>query len=217
MDLIIPEALKGRINPIVTCVIEGILDEEDLRALALGAPPSVPGAPPPEVDDPADLKKVREKHHSVARLIASGGMSQRMVATITGYTEGYLSVLLNNPAMIELVEMYRIQSGAANAIITEKLKTVGGKALEKLEGKIDAGDLNANELIQAAKLGMDRAGHGPTSSSRHVEEKHLVDHAELTRLHNEARRGSAEYTVPVEQVRKALTDARPAPETSDEG
>lgn len=198
-------------HKIITCEIEGLVDEDDLRAMATGqaAPSAIAAAEGDsqpealEVDDPTNMSKIREKWHNVARLV-SKGMTHRLVASITGYDPNYLSVLLNNPAMQELVEMYRIQAGSAAEVITEKLRTVGGKALEKLAEKIDADGLNANELIQASKLGLDRSGHGPSSSTTHVAEVHHVDHAALMEQMRKARSGSREYIVPVHEVRDAL-------------
>lgn len=207
----IPEELN-EITPIVTCTIEGILEVDDLRELA---DPALAGTEPPaalEVEDPGNLKKIREKHHSVARLIA-GGMTQRMVAQLSGYNESYVSVLLNNPAMTELIEMYRIQQGAATAVITEKLKTVGLKAVEKLEEQMDEGKLSNQELLAAAKLGLDRGGHGPQSKHHVVNENHSIDHTRLAELNNKARANSREFIVPVSEVRQAVL---PAPEDDNE-
>jgi len=211
-SLVIPDAAK-RAVPIVTCVIEGILDHEDLRMLAVGEhSPEVIAAAAADIDDPSDLKKLREKHHAVARLVAAG-MTQRLTAAITGYTESYISILLNAPAVQELVEMYRIQNGAATQVITEKLKTVGLKALERLDSRIEADGLNNQELLAAAKLGMDRSGHGP-QSTRHVhEERHLIDHAEIAKLDQEARRGSRPYIISPQEARRRL----PAPSVGDAG
>lgn len=203
-DLIVPEGLQ--IKPtMTTCTIEGSIDEEDLRQLMLG-----PGDASVDADDPSDLKKIREKHHHVARLIAEG-MSQRLVSSISGYTESYISILLNSPAMVELVELYRMKNGAAVEVATEKLKTVGLKALEKLDTKIDNDELSNLELLSAAKLGLDRSGHGPQSKQALVSEHHVIDHARLTELNAEAKRRNAEYIVPQEEVREALQPALPAP------
>lgn len=206
--LIIPPEAQGA-PQIVTCTVEGIVDEDDLRRIVSEAGGKAPSAEPE--DNPGNLKKIREKHHSVARMIAVGGLSQRMVAQLSGYTESYLSILLNNPAMQELIEMYRIQSGAATAVITEKLKTVGLKAVEKLDERLEANELNNQELLAAAKLGLDRGGHGPQSKSHIVSEHHNIDHARLAELNAEARRRSSEFIVPVEEVRGAL-----APPAKDE-
>lgn len=198
---------------IITCTIEGIVDEDDLRLLASGASlqsehlngdSTMPRHE--EVDDPASLKRVREKHHSVARLIATG-MSESLVATISNYTPQYLSVLLNNPAMEELIATYRLQNGQQAQVIGEKLRSVGLRAVEKLEGKMD--EMNASELTAVAKLGLDRSGHGPSSTQRNVNENHQIDHASLLALNRRAREDSKEFIIAVADVRQSLL---PAPE-----
>lgn len=205
-QIIVPEGLQVR-PTMTTCTIEGSLEEEDLRQLLVQTSDVEP-------EDPTDLKKLREKHHHVARLIADG-LTQRLVANICGYHETYISILLNSPAMQELVELYRIKNGAAVSLATEKLKSVGLKALERLDEKIDADELNNQELLGAAKLGLDRAGHGPTSTQKHVGEHHVFDHAKLSELNQEARRRNADYIVPQEEVRESLK-ALPAPDEKDD-
>lgn len=208
-QLVVPEGLQFK-PTMTTCVVEGALEEEDLRQLIMTTSDVVP-----DQDDPTDLKKIKEKHHHVARLIADG-LSNRLVSSITGYTESYLSVLLNAPAMIELVEMYRLKNGAANQLITEKLKTVGLKALERLDARIDADELDNNELISAGKLGMDRSGHGPSSTHKVDLEQHVFDHAKLAELNAAAKRRNAEYIVPQDDVREALKLPAPDKEKSDD-
>lgn len=198
--------------PMVTCTVEGILEESDLRELMLGV--EAAAGEPTDEDDPSDLKKVRERHHSVARMIA-GGLNQRMVSQLCGYTEGYLSILLNNPAMQELIELYRIQTGAAQAVAIEKLRTVGMKALESLEEDLDAGTLSKQEKLGLAKLGLDRGELGPSSKSHVVREDHLFNHTELEMRNANARARNRDFIVPAEEVRRTL--APPAPkEQSDE-
>lgn len=206
-SLVVPEGLQLR-PQMTTCTIEGQLEEEDLRELIMST-----GDVTPEEDNPADLKKIREKHHHVARLVADG-LQQRMVASITGYQESYISILLNNPSMIELVELYRIRNGKAVEIATEKLRTVGLKALEKLDAKIENDDLSNLELIATSKLGLDRGGLGPSSTHRNLTEQHVFDHAKLAELSKEARRRNSEYVVPQDHVRDALR--LPSPEPSNE-
>lgn len=193
-----PDAVPKRI---VTCVVEGILEETDLRELMLSVEDAA--GEPVEDEDPSDLKRIKEKHHSVARMIASG-LTQRMVSQLCGYTESYLSILLNNPAMEELVSFYRIQAGHSAQLIGEKLRTVGLKAVEKLEEKIDADLLTNQELLSAGKLGLDRSGHGPSSTSHVVREEHIFDHAELARRNRDAELRNQQYIVPASEVRKAL-------------
>lgn len=208
-SLIIPEDVQ-KPRPLVTCTVEGILEEEDLRLLVGQALAAVEHTVPEADENPNDLKKLREKHHSVARLIA-GGMQQRMCAQICGYTESYISVLLNSPAMQELVEMYRIQQNANQQLVVEKLQTVGLQAIEKLTERLEKNELNNNDLIQTAKLGLDRSNFGPSSKQHVVSETRIIDAAKLAELNAEARRASSEHIVRTSEVRKAL----PKPEDSN--
>lgn len=209
-DIAIPPEARNA-TPIITCTIEGVIEEQDLAALAFASPALLhPEQLAIETEDPADLKKLREKHHSVARMIAAG-LNQRMVSQICGYTESYISVLLNNPSMQELIELYRIQNGAAGQVIVEKLRTVGMKAIEKLDEKIDNDKLNNNELIQAAKLGLDRSDHGPTSRSHHIHENHHIDHAQIVEATRRAKEKNVTRVHNIDEVRGAL----PAPKEDD--
>ena len=212
-NLHIPETLK-QITPIITCTIEGILEPEDIRRLLV--PTVGDGGPPPslhvEPEDLNDLKKIREKHHSLARAVASG-IPQGMAGRICGYSESYVSVLLGSPAIKELVEMYRVQNGSASAVISEKLRTVGLKAVEKIDERLEADVENKIDLTvlkEIAKLGLDRAGHGPSSTHHVIEEK--VDHVKIAELNLRARERSAQFIVPVHEVRQAVL---PAPSSDD--
>jgi hypothetical protein len=211
-DIVVPDGAVELGKQLVTCTVEGILEESDLRELMLGAEVAAAAAPE-ELDDPADLKKIRERHHSVARMIA-GGLNQRMVSQLCGYTESYLSVLLNNPSMQELIELYRIQNGGGTALITEKLRTVGLKALEKLDQQLEAGNLSNNDLLQLGKLGLDRGGFGPQSKHHVVNETHLFDHSEIAARNKAALDRNRAYVVPADEVRKAIPQPEQNGETS---
>jgi hypothetical protein len=178
---------------VITCTIEGIVEEGDLARLTSRAPP-------PAGTTAGDLNRIREKHHSVARLIASG-MTQRLVATVTGYTEGYLSVMLNAPGMQELISYYRSGHDAAHQVVVERLRSVAMKSIEKLDERLDSDDVEDSTLLAAAKLGLDRAGHGPRSEIHSVSEHHIFDHNELLRLNRQARREAADDIV---QLPRAL-------------
>jgi hypothetical protein len=217
MNIVLPE-IDVAASRIVTATIEGILEEEDLLGL-LNAVHVADDTGNKTVhvatsnvvkplSEPPSLKRIKERHHGVARLIASG-LSQSMVAAITNYNEQYLSVLLNNPAMEELVSLYRMQQNKSAEIITEKLRTVGTMALEKLADRME--DLDDNTLVSVAKLGLDRAGHGPASTQKIQQETHFIDHGELMRLNAEARKRNEEYITPMRSVRAAL----PAPKEDE--
>jgi hypothetical protein len=187
------------LQQIITCEIEGELEFSDMQRL-LGAASSQPPAtaspftPDPDLPPPAaldasrvDIQRIRERHHSAARLVAQN-FQQGIVASITGYTEAYLSTLLDSPAMRELVGHYRAQQGNSAEIVAERLRTVAMSAVDHLATKLEANpdSLTATELVAVAKLGLDRSGHGPTSTQVHQASLHVVDYAELKRLNRAA-------------------------------
>lgn len=197
--------------PIVTCTIQGILEPADLARLHAPtvAKANGPAAAVAGTGEVVDLQKVREKHHSVARMIAQG-LTQRLVASISGYTESYLSILLDNPAMEELVTFYRLQSGNATEVIGEKLREVGMTALEKISQKLENEEmLSTQDLIAISKLGLDRSGHGPSQKHEIKTESHIFDHAQLAALNRKALEGSRNFIHPAP---KSL----PAPKGDDE-
>lgn len=216
-DFVLPDL--AQVPKIITCTIEGILEPEDLasfleqkqRGVAVQEGAEGAQQAPQEADDPRDLKRVREKHHSVARLIAAG-TTQRLTATITGYSESYLSILLNNPAMQELVDYYRIQRGNAVEVVAEKLRYGALGAVERLVDKMEQDQLDANALLGLAKLGLDRSGHGPRNTTEVITENHVYDHAAIAELNRKAREGSKEFILDPQQVRAA---ALPAPQHAE--
>ena len=52
------------------------------------------------------IKKLRETHHRLARLLATG-TKEGHVAAVSGYSLSRLSILKNDPAFQELVQFYR--------------------------------------------------------------------------------------------------------------
>lgn len=183
------------VQKIITCTIEGIVEPADLAQLLVApTPPTATGAP-------TDLKKLRERHHSVARLMASG-LQQTIVCEITGYTDAYLSTLLNAPSMQELIEYYRASQNNAAEAIAERLRSAGMSAVDILVERMEADEceLDNNELLGLAKLGLDRSGHGPQSKNVSVSEHHLFDHAQIQELNRRARRDSAEDFIELEPL-----------------
>lgn len=195
--------------PAVTCTIDRALLPEDIHAYLDSSGKLTSTQKAAE----KDVKSLRAKHHSVARLLAQS-VPEGIVAEITGYTPQYVSVLKNNPSMIELIEHYRGPNNEAAKMVGEKLRNVGTMALERLEERIEQDELDDFALLQAAKLGLDRSGHGPQSQVTNVTEHRVVMPEELLRLSREARKRDQEWIVPVSKVREVLP--APAPIRGDE-
>lgn len=210
-NLDLSEALAAATISICTVEILGELEEADIAAAtAITTTPAQVILEASSDPDPKDLKKLRSKHHSVARMIA-GGMQQTMVANLTGYTQGYLSTLLESPSMQELVTLYRAQTGAQLEVIVERYRRIGDAALDELETRLENAEARAgmdvHELLSIAKTGGDRSGTGPQHKHHVVNENHIIDHAELRRRDQAAREGSSSRIIPIA--------ALPAPEADN--
>lgn len=119
---------------------------------------------------PIPITRLRERHHTVARLIAEGRKAVE-VAAITGMTQSRISILQSDPTFKELVIFYR---GEVEARYVEMHDTLAGLSIDaavKLREKLEASDeeggdqLSIAQLIELTKLGADRTGHGPSSST----------------------------------------------------
>src|SRR5262245_9909428 len=75
---------------------------------------------------PIAIKALRERHHSIARLIAEG-RHQGEVAAITGYTQSRISILLTDPTFAELVAFYKREIDVA---YVDLHTTLAGMALD---------------------------------------------------------------------------------------
>lgn len=181
------------VRQIITCTIEGFVEPSDLAALASAKPQM------PQGGNAGDLKRIKEKHHHVAQLIA-GGMTQSLVCTIVGYTDAYLSTLLNTPSMQELVAHYRSSHTAAHEIMTRKLQVLSHRALDGLDDQLSSGELDVHGLLGIAKLGLDRSGFGPRSTVVAHSEQHIIDHAELMRLQRNALSASADDIIDIQAL-----------------
>jgi hypothetical protein len=122
---------------------------------------------------PTPLKRLGERHHALARCLASG-MSPSNAAISCGYSPSRVSILQDDPAFRELLEFYR-------ADVTDKYLDMHGvlaglsidaamELRERLEEDMGAEDkkLTVGQLVELTKLGADRTGFGPQSSQLNV-------------------------------------------------
>jgi hypothetical protein len=81
-----------------------------------------------------------------------------------------LSVLQNDPSFSALVAFYREQVDEAFVETTEKLAELSGEAVAELMERLETQpeQLDVKELLDIAKLGLDRTGHGPQSSTQNT-------------------------------------------------
>jgi hypothetical protein len=193
--------------PMVTCTIEGALDETDIAAYC----EQVGDLATTVKSDEKDVAVLRARHHQVARLLATG-LPEGIVADLTGYEHTYLSNLKLTPSMAELISHYRQPGNQAVELLAEKLRVVADMSIERLIENIEKNDLDNNQLLAAAKLGADRVGNGPLAKVEHAH-IHMLDGDQVERLARSAREESRPRIIDVTAVRQTLL---PAPEKDED-
>lgn len=129
----------------LTCEVVRELTEEDLPVLR--EPPRVGGAT-------QQLTKVHHSHHQLARMLAQG-MEAVAASAATGYSQSYISLILNHdPAFAELVAYYASEREAVFVDTLERMKSVGVDSLEKLHQRLldENIEWSNRELMEAVKL-----------------------------------------------------------------
>lgn len=119
------------------------------------------------------LKRLSERHHALARCLASG-MADRDAAITCGYVVSRVSILKADPAFQELLAFY--QQDVNNKYL-DMHGVLAGLSLdaamelrERLEADISSDDktISVGQLMELTKLGADRTGFGPQSSQVNV-------------------------------------------------
>lgn len=120
----------------------------------------------PRGSKPPTLKALKDTHHSIAKMLASGKRPAE-VSAIMGYSLSRISILQGDPAFKELLEFYRDNAQAAYRDLHEQLASISSTALnvmvERLEDTPEA--VSDDTLLDLVKLGADRTGHGPQSKN----------------------------------------------------
>lgn len=115
---------------------------------------------------PPPLKRIRDRHHALARILASG-KSEGEAAAIMGYDISRVSILKNDPAFKELLEFYRENVNAEYLSLHDQLAGIATDAAillrEKLEEEPEK--LSVGQLLEITKMGADRTGHGPAQKT----------------------------------------------------
>ena len=115
------------------------------------------------------LRRLRDTHHALARLIAVGS-SNIEASALTGYDPGYISVLKGDPAFRELVAHYRANLDLAQTDIVARMSGLSASFLAELQQRLEEEPekLSNNFVLEAVKVLLDRTGHAPVSKSINV-------------------------------------------------
>jgi len=116
----------GRLAQPVDYEVVREVSEADLQALAsknLGS-------------EPPALKRITDRHHALARLLAAG-TPESEAALITGYDISRISILKNSPAFQELLSLYRKEKDLEFTSTIERAARVSNTALAILEDRLE--------------------------------------------------------------------------------
>lgn len=158
LQLELSPRIMGRSLPPVSHEFVRALTEEDLVLLEM---------PRPVGERP--LKRITNRHHALARQIAEG-LKQTEAAAIMGYTEHHVSILMTDPSFQELVAFYRNNAARESRSNFDRLVELTGDAsdvlLDRLENEPEK--ISVPQLMELVKLGADRTGLGPQSTTTQV-------------------------------------------------
>lgn len=164
MNAPFPDALRtvGRAAKPCSASVVRALDAADLSLLGTEKGSKAPA-----------LKRLSERHHALARCLASG-MSEANAAITCGYVSSRVSILKADPAFQELLEFYREDVNSKyldmHGVLAGLSVDAATELRERLEEDIGAEEkkISVGQLIELTKLGADRTGFGPQSSSTNL-------------------------------------------------
>lgn len=154
------ETTKGKLLSPLELEVLGAIDVNDLVDRA--------AAPLPSSAAPS-LAKLRQIHHEIARLLASG-LSEADVAASTGYSLSRISILKSDPSFKELLAYYSARSEEVFIDVRKRLAMLGTDAVAELQDRLDfkSDSLTNTQLIEITKATLDRAGFNPVAKTESV-------------------------------------------------
>lgn len=169
MDLELPVRTRGRATVPDVIIPVGPVTEADLALLSTERGSKPPG-----------IRELRDRHHSIARLLAAGHKPFE-VSAITGYALSTISIMQGDPTFQELLSFYRNAETAAHADLMEINKNVAVEAATEVRNRLAEGDMDDKVLVKVYEKSMDRAGAGPQSSKTLNVNVGLADRLESVR------------------------------------
>lgn len=115
------------------------------------------------------LKRLSERHHALARNLA-GGMAPSEAAILCGYALSRVSILQADPAFRELLAFYRTDVEREYRDLHTRLSGLALDAAEELAERLETEPeaISVGQLMEVVKMGADRTGFGPQSSSTNL-------------------------------------------------
>lgn len=137
---------------------------------------------------PPPLKRLTERHHALARLLAQGtppGEAQ----IIVGLTASRVSILKADPAFKELIDFYAKQVSETYYDMHKSMAGLGLDAVQVLREKLEdePDEFTPGQLLEIVKVTADRTGYGPKTTQDVNVNVGLADKLEAARARIKAR------------------------------
>lgn len=151
--------VRGRKARAVSAEVVRELDETDLGVLVAEEKGSTP----------SPIKRISERHHALARQLAAGTTVSE-AALICGYDISRVSILQADPTFKELVEFYRQDITRETRGLHERMYGLSMEAAAVLSERLEeeSEKISVGQLIEVLKMGADRTGFGPQSTSTNL-------------------------------------------------
>jgi hypothetical protein len=149
---------RGRKRKEPNVVVQRSLEKADVEALW-----NLPDGGLRSVTAP--LKKLRHRHHTLARLLAAG-VKPGEASLITGYQLASISILQTDPAFKELLGYYTAQKEQVFIDFHERLKELGISCFQEIMDRLedDPEQFSLEDLREFLVVAADRTGHGPSKN-----------------------------------------------------
>ena len=150
----------------------------------------------------APLKKLRERHHALARAMADG-MKPGDAAIMYGYSASRISILQADHSFAELVKFYTAKVDEKYYGMHDRMAAAGMHAVDEIQDRLEdtPEDFSISQLLEVSKTYADRTGHGVTTTTEVNVKVGLAD-----RLNTARQRADAAIAGPIIDVTPETID-----------
>lgn len=136
----------------------------------------------PQDRDKGVVRKLSERHHALARVIATG-VTKEEAAIVAGYAYDRVATLEGDPAFQELVAFYKSKIETAFEETAVRLAGFARDVLTELQDRLEdkPNEFTNRELKELAQLAFDRTGLGPKQTVEQNVTVNLADKINLAR------------------------------------
>lgn len=146
----------------------GAVDAEFVRDLTEADLVALQSAP--RMTEAITPKKMTERHHALARMLASG-LRDGEAAALVGYDPAWVSSMKKSPAFQELMDLYRETKDLEFAEFAGRMSGLGKDAIVELQRRLEdePEKFTNGTLLDLVKTLSDRTGFGPSTTTVNVQ------------------------------------------------